>query len=220
MGLIVPILLLGIMSSLSPSTIIVFILLLTTTRPRVNALAFLVGWAISLTLVFYLSFAFGDSDIFREGTGGTGVEVLKLLLGLVLIAFGAREWRRRNEPRPPQAVSPAFALRLRDMTPRSAVVIGVLKQPWAITASAAIVVLSHNTAPIITLIAFVVFTVLSTATVAAIYYYYTSRPEDAALGLNELLDRVRRRAPEVFTVVAVAVGLILIIDGASALLTS
>lgn len=220
MGLILPILLLGIMSSLSPSTIIVFILLLTTTRPRVNALAFLGGWAISLTLVFYLSFAFGDSDTLREGSGSTAIEVLKVLLGLVLLVAGAREWGRRNTPRPPQAMSPAFAIRLRDMTPRSAVVIGILKQPWAITASAAIVVLSHNTAPLVTLIAFVVFTVLSTATVGAIYYYYTSRPEDAALGLNELLDRVSRRTPEVFTVVAVTVGLILIVDGTHALLTS
>ncbi len=55
MGLILPLLLLGLMSSLSPATIVVFILLLATTRPRLKALAFLAGWAVSLTLVFALS---------------------------------------------------------------------------------------------------------------------------------------------------------------------
>ncbi len=42
MTLIVPIVLLGLLASLSPSTIVVFILLLATTRARVNAAAFLI----------------------------------------------------------------------------------------------------------------------------------------------------------------------------------
>ena len=218
MGLMVPILLLGLMSSLSPSTLVVFILLLATTRARVNALAFLIGWAISLTLVFYLSYVFGESHRLREGSGRTGIEVLKLLLGLALIVSGARRWRRRNVPGPSTAMSPALAVRLRDLTPRSAVVVGILKQPWAITAAAAVVVLSHHTVPIVTLIAFVAFTVVSTATVAAIFYYYTRRPDDAVLRLNELLDAVNRRTPEVIAVVSMTVGLVLIVDGGRALL--
>ena len=44
MSLTITILLLGIVASLSPSTLVVFILLLATTRARVNAAAFLVGW--------------------------------------------------------------------------------------------------------------------------------------------------------------------------------
>ena len=41
---IYPLLLLGLMASLSPVTIVVFILLLRTKRARVNAFGFLVGW--------------------------------------------------------------------------------------------------------------------------------------------------------------------------------
>ncbi|MGO9220767.1 MAG: hypothetical protein ACLP5E_23860 [Streptosporangiaceae bacterium] len=40
MGLVITIALLGLLASVSPSTIVVFILLLATTRARVNAAAF------------------------------------------------------------------------------------------------------------------------------------------------------------------------------------
>ena len=52
MGLILPMLFLGLMASLSPATIVVFVLVLGTARARVNAVGFLLGWGISLTIVF------------------------------------------------------------------------------------------------------------------------------------------------------------------------
>lgn len=218
MGLIIPLLFLGLMSSLSPSTIVLFILLLGTTRPRANSLAFLLGWGISLTLVFYLSYVSGQSHALREESGRTGIEILKLFLGLALIVYGSRQWSRRHLSRPPAAMSPTLSLRLRGLDPRRAVVVGILKQPWAITASAAVVVLSHQTAFFETLVAFLTFTAVSTASVAAIFYYYTSRPEAAEVGMQKLLEVVTRHSPEMFAVVAVTVGFFLTVDGVRVLL--
>ncbi len=218
MGLIIPLLLLGLMSSLSPVTLVVFILLLETTQGRANARAFLVGWAISLTLVFFLSYTFGLSHEVREGSGRTGLEVLKVLLGVALIIAGARRWSRRDLPRASAVVSPALADRVRALTPRGAAMVGIVKQPWAITASAAIVVLSHHTAPLVTVIAFATFTAVSTATVAVLFYYSTRRPDEAAQVISQLNDGLTRRTPEVFLGVSVTVGLVLILDGARALL--
>ena len=59
MSLVIPILLLGLLASFSPSTMIVFILLLATARARVNAAAFLIGWCVSLVLVFAVGYAIG-----------------------------------------------------------------------------------------------------------------------------------------------------------------
>ena len=59
MSLVIPILLLGLLASLSPATIIVFILLLATTRAKVNAAAFLIGWSVSLVVVFSVSYEVG-----------------------------------------------------------------------------------------------------------------------------------------------------------------
>ena len=55
MGLILPILVLAVLASISPVTLVVFLLLLATSRARINAGAFLIGWTVSLTVVFSLS---------------------------------------------------------------------------------------------------------------------------------------------------------------------
>ena len=56
MGLILSMLMLGLIASLSPATIVVFILVLGTAKARVNAAAFLIGWGASLTVVFTASY--------------------------------------------------------------------------------------------------------------------------------------------------------------------
>jgi hypothetical protein len=53
MSLIITIVLLGLLASLSPATIVVFILVLATTRAKVNAAAFLIGWSVSLVIVSF-----------------------------------------------------------------------------------------------------------------------------------------------------------------------
>src|SRR4051794_12958562 len=86
MGLILPILLLALLASISPVTIVVFILLLATTRARLNAGAFLIGWTVSLTVVFAMSYALGSYNGVRSGSGSTAVDLLETLLGAGLIA--------------------------------------------------------------------------------------------------------------------------------------
>ena len=81
MGLIFAILMLGLMASLSPATIVVFILVLGTARARVNAAAFLIGWAVSLTVVFSVSYLLGSSRSTQQGGGRTGLLILEVLLG-------------------------------------------------------------------------------------------------------------------------------------------
>ena len=61
MSLVVTIVLLGLLASLSSATIVVFLLLLATTRAKVNAAAFLIGWSVSLVIVFSASYAVGGT---------------------------------------------------------------------------------------------------------------------------------------------------------------
>ena len=98
MGLILAILMMGLMASLSPATIVVFILVLATARPRTNAAAFLVGWAVSLVVVFSVSYVVGSSRSAQQGAGRTGLLVVEILAGLALVGVGIRQWRRRGAP--------------------------------------------------------------------------------------------------------------------------
>ena len=72
--------LLALFASISPVTLVVFILLLATTRARIKSSAFLVGWTVSLTVVFSLSYLLGTYRGLNTGGGGTALAVLEVLL--------------------------------------------------------------------------------------------------------------------------------------------
>ncbi|MHA5049221.1 GAP family protein [Streptomyces sp. SD15] len=82
--------------AVSPLPIIAMILVLATPRGRLNGLLFAAGWVLGL-------FALGGVVLAIAGPGGastksqpaTWVGGLKLALGVLLVLFGARLWRRR-----------------------------------------------------------------------------------------------------------------------------
>jgi Sap, sulfolipid-1-addressing protein len=217
MSLLLPILFLGLLASLSPSRIIVFILLLTTARARVNAVAFFIGWVISLTIVFAVSYFIGSAHDLQRGNGRVVVNILEVLLGLALIATGARQWQRRHRPRNSSGVPRSITDRLTDMSPRQATVVGILMQPWTLTAAAAIVVVHDHLGAVVVVIAFVIFTVISTATVGLTFLYYARHPSDAEPRLAAVRARLLDAGPVMFAAILVAVGCYLVIDGAIAL---
>jgi Sap, sulfolipid-1-addressing protein len=219
--LVIPIVFLGLLASLSPSTLVVFILLLATTRALVNAFAFLIGWAISLTVVFAISWAIGTALAAQQRTGSrTAVDIVEILVGLALGALGAWEWRRRNVPRVGSGVSKGLAVRLQDLRPWQAAIVGALKQPWTLTAAAALVVVRTDSRLIVDLIAFLVFTAVSTATVAGMFVYSARRPTQAQRYLSDLRARLVRAGPSILAVIALAVGVYLVVDGITGVLRS
>ena len=213
MGLILPIFFLALLASISPVTLVVFILLLATTRARLNAGAFLVGWAVSLTVVFSLSYLLGTYRGLNTGSGGTALAVFEVLLGAGLVATGVWQWRRRNSPGSSIGVSKDLAERLKGLEPRGAAVLGVLKQPWSLTAAAALVLVHNHSAFVVTVIAFGIFAAVSSATVCAIYVYYARDPAEADARLQELYARVVAAGPTVLAVASLVIGLVLAVDG-------
>ncbi len=212
--------LLGLVASISPSTIAVFILLLATTRARVNAAAFLIGWSVSLIIVFAVSYAVGGTRMLRYGSGSTAVKVIEILLGAALAVAAAREWRRRDQPRTGSGVTKKFTARLKQLHPWEAAAVGVLEQPWTLTAAAAVLLARHHSAFLIVVVAFLAFAILSTATVALIFLYFARRPGEAEAHLSALRDRLVHAGPAIFAIASVAVGVYLIIDGVIGIVSS
>jgi hypothetical protein len=212
-GLIITVLLLGLLASLSPSTIVVFILLLASTRARVNAAAFLLGWSVSLVIVFTASYALRGPGVSRPGGGGVAVDAVEILLGMALFTAAARQWQHRHVPRTGSGFTKKLTEHLDQLNPWQAAIIGVLEQPWTLTAALAVVLVRHHSAAIITLVAFLVFTVVSTATVGLIFLYYARHPGEAEAHLTALRDRALDAGPAIFAIVSLLVGLYLIIDG-------
>ena len=220
MSLLITIALLGLLASVSPSTLVVFILLLATTRARTNAAAFLIGWSISLIIVFTVSYAAGGARTLQHGSGSTAVKVIEILLGAALAVAAARQWRHRDRPRTSSGITKKFTARLKQLNPWEAAAVGVLEQPWTLTAAAAVVLARHHSAFLIVVFAFVAFALLSTATVGLIFLYYARRPGQAEARLSDLRDRLVRAGPAIFAIVSVAVGVFLIIDGVTGIVGS
>jgi uncharacterized BrkB/YihY/UPF0761 family membrane protein len=82
-----------------------------------------------------------------------------------------------------------------------------------LTAAAAVVVIRDNAAWEVALIAFLVFTIVSTATVGLTFLYFARRPGEAQAHLEALRDRVVRAGPTIAVVVYLLVALYLVADG-------
>jgi threonine/homoserine/homoserine lactone efflux protein len=213
MRLVITILGLGLLASLSPSTIVVFILVLATTRARLNAAAFLIGWGASLTIVFAVSYELGGSKAIQRA-GQTTVDIIEIVVGLLLGFVAAREWGHRNRPQRSSSKTKSVANHHDQLSPGRAAIVGVLKQPWTLTTAAAVVVVRAHSAFPVVLSAFLVFTILSTATVGVIFLYFTRRPREAEAHLSVLRDRLVRAGPAIVAIVSVVVGVYLVIAGA------
>jgi hypothetical protein len=212
-GLIITVLLLGLLASLSPSTIVVFILLLASTRARLNAAAFLIGWSVSLVIVFTASYALGGTRVSRPAGGHIAVDAVEILLGIALFTAAVRQWQHRHVPRTGSGFTKKLTGHLDQLNPWQAAIIGVLEQPWTLTAALAVVLIRHHSAAIIAVVAFLLFTIVSTATVGLIFLYYARRPGQAEARLAALRDRTLAAGPAIFAIVSLLVGLYLIIDG-------
>jgi hypothetical protein len=213
MSTVIILALLGLLASVSPSTIVVFILLLATARARVNAAAFLIGWSVSLIIVFAVSYGIGGVRASQQGSGRTVVEVIEIMLGAALAFAAARQWRHRDRPRTSSRVAEKFNARLKQLNPWEAATVGVLEQPWTLTAAAAVVLVRHHSAFLVVVFAFLAFALLSTATIGLIFLYFARRPGQAEAHLSDLRDRLVRAGPAIFAIVSAAVGVFLIIDG-------
>jgi hypothetical protein len=107
-----------------------------------------------------------------------------------------------------------MAVRLKDLEPWEAVLVGAFAQPWALTAAAAIVVVRQHTALLVALAAFFLFTVASTATVGLTFAYYSREPGEAGARLEALRQRLVAAGPAVGAAVSLGVGLYLVVNGA------
>jgi threonine/homoserine/homoserine lactone efflux protein len=212
---------LGLLASVSPSTLIAFVALLASGKPKSNGVGFLVGWNVSLIVVFTLCYGAGKTTISTLHTDGHAATcIIEVVLGVVFIGLAARAWWRRKHQEKLWQASKKLSADLASLRPWQAAVLGVLEQPWTLTALAAVVVVSHRAGPLAVLLAFVLFSVLSTAFVITMFVYSTVRADVAEDRLDDIKRRLVQVGPVAGAVLSALVGGTLIAVGVFGLVTN
>lgn len=111
---------LGVGVAVSPIPIIAAILMLLGTHARTTSLGFALGWTLGITGVTALA-TFVGGTMTATGDTTSSVAWLKLVLGLVLLLLGARDWRGRHEA----GATPSWMTAIDKMKPPAGFLIGV-----------------------------------------------------------------------------------------------
>jgi len=86
----------GVGVALSPVPIIAVVLMLATPKGRVNGPTFLLGWVIGIAVLgTIVLFAASGASASKHGAPATWVSILKIVLGLLLLALAVKQWRGR-----------------------------------------------------------------------------------------------------------------------------
>jgi len=82
----------------------------------------------------------GGAHSLRHTGGRTAVEIIEIVLGVGLVGVGVRQWQRRKLPRvPKKGFVTNVTGHLKELNPVEATAVGVLEQPWTLTAAAAVI---------------------------------------------------------------------------------
>src|SRR5215207_1282578 len=110
--------------AISPLPIVAVVLMLVTPRGRVNGPAFVLGWIVGLAIVgAVVLVAASGADASDDGEPATRTSALELVLGLLALLVGVRQFRgHRNGA----AETPKWMRALDELSPAKAAGAGVL----------------------------------------------------------------------------------------------
>jgi hypothetical protein len=200
---------LGLVITLSPLTLVAFILLLAAEGGIWKGLAFILGWMACLVAVIAAVLLTTGGDPPRQHTApSTAVLVVKALLGVLLIWIGIRRRRRRGLPRKP----PTWMGWLDRMSPWAAAGFGAFMQPWSLVAIAAATVVQAKLSTAGDWLALVVFCLLATSSFLVMELYAVLSPEAAAARLERVRTWIDGHMDQAIILGSLALGGLLLAD--------
>lgn len=90
---------LALAAAISPIPIIGVVLMLTTPRARTNGPAFIIGWIAGLAAVGTVGLVVANrAGASNHGSSSDGTNTFQIVLGVLLLVFALRQWRKRPKP--------------------------------------------------------------------------------------------------------------------------
>lgn len=211
---------LGVGVALSPVPIVAVVLMLGTPRGRGNGTAFLLGWLGGLALVgTVVLLASGGADASEGGAPADWVNILKLVLGVVLLRIAMRQWHKRPGPGEEPELPGWMRTIDRFTTTRSAafgfVLAAVNPKNLVLTVGAAAAIAQTGVAAGRQAVALLVFIVVATVGVGLPVLAYLLTGERSRRLLEELKGWMAANNPTIMAVICVLLAAKLIGDGIS-----
>jgi hypothetical protein len=207
---------------LSPLPIAAVILMLFSARAKTNGIAFVAGWVVGLLVVG------GAMLLFGSGSTGTASEpsqtslVIQALLGLLLLAAAAKQWRGFNA-RSEEPDMPAWMRTIDDFSAGKSVVVaallsGVNPKNLALNAAGVLVITQAGMSSDQEWIALIVFVALASLSVALPVLYYLIGGQNSKAALDRMKVWLVANNSAVMAVLLLVFGVKLLAAGAQGLL--
>jgi threonine/homoserine/homoserine lactone efflux protein len=209
--------------AISPVPIIAVVLMLVTPRARANGLAFVVGWLAGLAVVGAIVLAIAPDASTDSGGPKTWVSVLKLLLGLALVAMAAKQWRGRprgdEEPPVPKWMGAIDAFTAPKAAGAGALLSALNPKNLLLAVAAATTIAQAGISGGEEAVVYLVFAVIATVGVAIPVVIYFAMGERAAELLHRLNGWMAHNNAVIMSVLLVVIGAKLIGDAISGFAT-
>jgi hypothetical protein len=203
--------------AISPVPIIAVILMLFSSRAKVNGPIFLLGWAGALAVVsFAVYFAAGATDPTTSDAAADTISWGKAVLGVLLLAMAAKSWKQRPAPGE-QPEMPKWMGGIDSLVPGKALALGVLLAGvnpknllLTIGAAAALATLGLPTPDAV--VSLVAFVVIGSLTIALPVIFFLVGGDSARTRLDDLKAWLSTHNDAVMTVLFLVFGVKLITD--------
>jgi hypothetical protein len=208
--------------AISPVPIIAVVLMLTTSRARVNGPAFILGWLLGLGVIGAIVLAIADpAKASNSGAPATWASWLKIVLGTLLLLVAVRQFRGRPHDQE-QAAMPKWMGAIDNFKPPAALGTGALlaganPKNLLLAVGGAVAIAQTGIGGAQQAVAYLIFAVIATIGIGApvgIYFALGKRSQDI---LGRLKDWMAQHNAVIMSVLCLIIGAKLIGDAISAL---
>jgi hypothetical protein len=196
--------LIGLGITLEPFPLTAFILLLSSRKGTMKGLAFVLGWLACLVVVVVAVTLTTQGKPPAPSTApSTAALAVKLALGVALVLYAWRRWRRIDVPRKP----PTWMARLDGASPWAAAGLAAFLQPWALVAAGAATITQAKLSGPADYLTLVLFVLLGTGSFLYLELYATFAPASAGVKLQALRTWLDTHCDQVVILLSLLLGL-------------
>jgi hypothetical protein len=213
-------LLVGILTALTPWAIVGVVVMLGSRGGARVATAFTLGWFCAVTFIAAVVAAgIGGASESTQDTTSKVVLVVELALGVVLVVYGQRSYRR-SRARPEPAAEPGWLKKLDHMGPLVGFAFGTFMINVFFVVDAGLRIASANGSNTQAITAVLFYSILSTVSLIAVLVVYFVGRDKADARLAAMRAWLGRNNARVMAAIVLAVGIVFAVKAVIGLLTS